>query len=340
MINFTVAIRTYNRAANLPSLLDHLQTQMKTKDITWEVLIVNNNSTDNTAEILQHYQRHWQGGGQGEAPLRIVLETRQGAAIARRRAIEEAEGKWVGFIDDDAIPSPTWIQDAFEFAESRPQIGAFSGQILPEYEVEPLPSFDRIAYNMPLAFRTDQFCYQQHPKWGYPEGVGLVIRRDVWLKYVPEKQMIQGPVKSGFALKGEENESMSHLFRTDWELWYNGEMSIVHRIPKERLERGYLLNFFRIIGLSQHRFRMLRYQLWQRPIVFPLFIVNDVRRIVQHYAKYRSVLGNDIAADCEWQMALHRLISPFYIWWNLLKNRAVAPDHGDQCPATKQVTSH
>lgn len=336
MIDFTVAIRTYNRASNLPLLLDRLQFQMKTHGVQWEVLIVDNNSTDQTAEIIQQYQHHWQG----EAPLRSVLERQQGAAIARRRAIREARGKWVGFIDDDAIPSPTWIQDAFEFAESRTKIGAFSGRILPEYEIEPLPSFDRIAYNMPLAFRTDQFCYQQHPKSGYPEGVGLVIRRDVWLDYVPEKQMIQGPVKSGFALKGEENESLSHLFRTDWELWYNGEMSIVHRIPKERLERGYLLNFFRIIGLSQHRFRMLRYSFWQRPIVFPLFIVNDVRRIVQHYVKYRSVLGNDIAADCEWQMALHRLISPFYIWWNLLKNRAVAPDDGDQRSATKQATSH
>ncbi len=336
MIKFTVAIRTYNRATNLPLLLDHLQTQMKAEGIPWEVLIVDNNSTDNTAEILQTYQRHWTG----EAPLRIVLEPRQGAAIARRRAIEEAQGKWVGFIDDDAIPSPTWIQDAVEFAESRPKIAAFSGQILPEYESEPLPSFDRIAYNMPLAFRTDQFCYQQHPKWGYPEGVGLVIRRDVWLKYVPEQQMIQGPMKSGFALKGEENESLSHLYRTDWELWYNGKMSIVHRIPTARLERRYLLNFFRIIGLSQHRFRMLRYRSWQRPLVFPLFIVNDIRRIVQHYVKYRSVLGNDIAADCEWQMALHRLISPFYIWWNLLKNRAVAPDNDDRRLETKQATSH
>ncbi|MBW4443474.1 MAG: hormogonium polysaccharide biosynthesis glycosyltransferase HpsE [Plectolyngbya sp. WJT66-NPBG17] len=326
MIDFTVAIRTYNGASNLPSLLDHLQTQMKTNGVCWEVLIVDNNSTDSTSEIIQQYQRHWQG----EAPLRAVLERKQGAAIARRRAIEEAQGKWVGFIDDDAVPTPTWVQDAFDFAESRPKIGAFSGQIIPEYESEPLPSFDRIAYHMPVMMLPEQFCYRQYPKRGYPEGVGLVIRRDVWLEYVPERQMIQGPVKSGFALKGEEVESLSHIRRTEWEIWYNGKMAVIHRIPTRRLERGYLLNFFRIIGLSQHRFRMLRLKPWERPLFFPLFIANDVRRIVQHYVKYRSVLGTDIAADCEWRLALYRLMSPVYIWSNLLKNREVAPDSGDR----------
>jgi glycosyltransferase involved in cell wall biosynthesis len=335
MIDFTIAIRTYNRASNLPVLLDHLQTQMKVEGILWEVLIINNNCTDNTAEILQHYQQHWQC----EAPLKCVLELRQGAAIARRRAIEEARGKWVGFVDDDAIPSPTWVQDAVEFAESRPRIAAFSGQIIPEYEGEPLPSFDRIAYHMPVMMNPEQFCYQNYPKRGYPEGVGLVIRREAWLQHVPPCQMIQGPVQSGFALKGEQVESLSHLYRTDWEIWYNGKMSIVHRIPTKRLERDYLLNFFRVIGLSQHRFRMLRLRPWQRPIFFPLFIANDLRRILLHYIKYRHVLGTDIAADCEWRLALCRLVSPLYIWLNLLKHRRFV-SNDRTLPQTTQAPSH
>ncbi|MCU0547877.1 MAG: hormogonium polysaccharide biosynthesis glycosyltransferase HpsE [Leptolyngbya sp. Prado105] len=335
MIDFTIAIRTYNRASNLPLLLEQLQTQMKMQGIRWEVLIVNNNSTDNTSEIIQQYQQKWQG----EAPLRSVLELRQGAAIARRRAIEEARGKWVGFVDDDAIPTPTWIQDAFEFAESRPQIAAFSGQIIPEYESDPLPSFDRIAYHMPVMMNPDQFCYQQHPKWGYPEGVGLVIRREAWLKHVPPYQMIQGPVKSGFALKGEEVEALSHLYQTDWEIWYNGKMSIVHRIPTERLERNYLLNFFRVIGLSQHRFRMLRLRPWERPFFFPLFIANDLRRILIHYLKYHHLFGADIAVDCEWQLAVHRLISPIYIWSNLLKYWTLVPEERS-LPQPTQAPSH
>ena len=59
-INFTVAIPTYNGASKLPEVLQRLQNQLHTENITWEIIVVDNNSTDRTADVVKNYQKNWQ----------------------------------------------------------------------------------------------------------------------------------------------------------------------------------------------------------------------------------------------------------------------------------------
>lgn len=313
-LDFTVAIRSFNAADRLPMLLDKLRSQQHTDSIRWEVLIVDNNSTDNTAEIVQAYQADWLTS----CELRYVLEPQQGAAIARKRAIEEAEGTLIGFLDDDTLPAPDWVVKAYEFGQAHPHAGAYGSRILPDYEIQPPPNFDRIAHYLPTMLRNQSFRYDSHRR-GMPVGAGLVIRRQAWLDHAIGDQIIQGPIGSGFALKGEETEALWKIKAAHWEIWYNAEMSIVHKIPRWRLESAYLLNFLKVIGLSQHRFRMLRYRAWQRPFVFPLLLLNDLQKIVFHTLKYCA--SKDLIAACELQFFIGRLFSPFYIWSQLLSLR-------------------
>lgn len=313
-LDFTVAIRVFNAADRLPALLDRLRSQQQTDAIRWEVLIVDNNSTDHTVEIVQQYQAEWPQ----ICELRYVLESQQGAAIARKRAIQAARGTLIGFLDDDTLPAINWVAKAFEFGQAHPEAGAYGSQIVPDYEIEPPPSFDRIAHYLPIMLRQQSFCYDSHRK-GMPVGAGLVIRRQAWLDHVVGTQIIQGPVGRGFALKGEEIEALLKIKAANWQIWYNAEMSIVHKIPKWRLEAAYLLNFLKVIGLSQHRFRMLRYPVWQRPLVFPLLLLNDLQKIAFHSLKHGN--SDDLIAACELQFFVGRLLSPFYIWLRLLEQR-------------------
>ncbi|MCY6491891.1 hormogonium polysaccharide biosynthesis glycosyltransferase HpsE [Leptolyngbya sp. GGD] len=307
-IDFTVAIRAYNAAQRLPLLLQKLQFQQNTESIRWEILVVDNNSTDNTAEVVQTYQSQL-------SQLRYILETQQGAAIARKRAITEAQGTWIGFLDDDTLPAPDWVAQAYKFGQTHPKVGAFGSRILPEYEIEPPKNFDRIAHYMPIMLKTQSFCYDTHLK-GMPVGAGLVIRKQAWLESAIGDQIIQGPVKQGFALKGEETEVLWKMKSFHWEIWYNAEMTIAHKIPQWRLEKDYLLNFLSVIGLSQHRFRMLRYPVWKRPIAFPFLLINDLRKVVLSWHKHQQ--SNDLIDACELQFFMGRLLSPFYIWKRLL----------------------
>lgn len=310
-LNFTVAIRTFNAADRLPTLLDRLRSQQHTDSIRWEVLIVDNNSADSIIEVVQAYQAAWTS----ICKLRYVSERQQGAAIARKRAIQEARGTLIGFLDDDTIPALDWVAKAYEFGQLHPNAGAYGSRILPDYETKPPPNFDRIAHYIPIMLHEKSFRYDSHRR-GMPVGAGLVIRRQVWLDCAIGTQIIQGPVGRGFALKGEETEALWKIKAAKWEIWYNAEMSIVHKIPQWRLESAYLLNFLRVIGLSQHRFRMLRYRTWQRPFVFPLFLLNDVQKITSHKLRHHN--SQDVIADCELQFFIGRLLSPFYIWAKLL----------------------
>ncbi|NEO81534.1 glycosyltransferase, partial [Moorena sp. SIO4G3] len=104
MIDFTVAICTYNGETRLPQVLKRLLYQIKTDHFAWEILIIDNNSTDNTSKIVEEYQSH-----PGAYPIRYYFEPKQGIAFARRRAIQESKGEYVGFLDDDNLPTSDWV---------------------------------------------------------------------------------------------------------------------------------------------------------------------------------------------------------------------------------------
>ena len=103
MSKLTFAFCTYNRASRLEKLVAAMREQ--TCPIPFEILAVNNNSTDSTAETLSH-----RAINPGPA-LRWVTETKQGIVPARNRAIEEAmESDILVFIDDDELPLPDLLQ--------------------------------------------------------------------------------------------------------------------------------------------------------------------------------------------------------------------------------------
>jgi glycosyltransferase involved in cell wall biosynthesis len=58
-LSITVAIPTYNGAQRLPQILDRLRSQITTTELRWEILVIDNNSQDNTAEVIQQYQAKW-----------------------------------------------------------------------------------------------------------------------------------------------------------------------------------------------------------------------------------------------------------------------------------------
>jgi hypothetical protein len=58
---------------------------------------------------------------------------------------------------------------------------------------------------------------------------------------------------------------------------------------------------------------MLGFKGWQRPFVFPVYMANDLRKIILHFIKYRSVFKTDVVAACEMELLLGSIISPFYM---------------------------
>ena len=309
MLDFTVAIPTYNGATRLAKVLDRLRNQINIEQISWEIIVVDNNSQDHTKKVVQEYQASWPKS----YPLKYVFEAEPGAAFARNRAVSEARGKLIGFIDDDNLPEPNWVAAAYEFAQLHPDAGAYGSQIYGLFEVSPPRNFHRIAGFFGITNRGNVAHRYEVSQKMLPAGAGLVVRRQPWSENVPKRLVLNHKGKKE-GLASEDLEALLYIQKAGWEIWYNPEMVIYHDIPSWRLEKKYLLSLARCIGLSRHQLRMVRLKDWQKPLLIPIYLVNDLRRLITYWIKYRSVAKKDAIAACEFELLRCSVISPFFLW--------------------------
>ena len=321
-IDFTVAICTYNGEHRLPEVLDRLKAQVSIEGLRWEVIIIDNNSQDNTAQVVRDYQSVWPTA----YPIRYYFERKQGAAFARNLALQSARSQLVGFLDDDNLPAANWIATAYAFGEDHPTVGAYGSQIHGQFESPPPENFHRIESFFAITQRGPE-PHQYEPRLKVlPPSAGLVVRRSVWLENVPEKCLLTGRFDS-FMLTGEDLEALSYIQLTDWEIWHNPAMQVHHKIPSWRLDSQYLMPFFSGVGLGRHVTRMLSVKPWQRPFIFPIYMANDIRKLVCHGIRYGAACKTDLVARCEMQFFLCSLASPFYIWGKIWRKDRLEKPH-------------
>lgn len=310
-IDFTVVIPTYNSETRIGLVLEKLAQQVLTETITWEILVIDNNSTDNTAKAIKKYQENWQP----KSKLKYFREEKQGAAFARQRGIQESNAPLIGFLDDDNIPESNWVQEAYNFAQNHLQAGAFGSLITGDFEIPPPPNFDRIKAFLALTNRGNQpLLYDPRSKY-LPPSAGLVVRKEAWLESVPDHCILGGRIDDNM-LTSEDLEVLAHIQSQGWEIWYNPGMKITHKIPAHRLCRDYLIPFMGGIGLTRYVTRMVGVKFYVKPVLLLAYFVNDFRKIAFQFLKYGRSLKTDVVAACEMELYLKSLISPFYLWFN------------------------
>jgi len=307
-IDFTVAIPTYNGASRLPKLLEKLRQQTDLDQISWEIIVVDNNSSDNTAQVVQEYQGNWLV----DVPLTYILEPEQGAAFARLRAVKEAQGELIGFLDDDNLPNPDWIAQAYTFAKNHPQAGALSGQIHGEFEVEPPENFQRIQAFLAIREHGSTPHQFEPQNLRLPTAAALVVHRQAWQESVPKQPQLKGRL-SGSMLGGEDYEPLLYIYKAGWEIWYHPDLHTYHQIPHWRLERDYLLSISRGCGLATCQLRMVNAKPWQKPLIIIRNLLGSLRRVVLQFIQYRGQFKTNLIAACEMEFFWGSLISSFLV---------------------------
>jgi len=297
-IDFTVAIPTYNGAKRLPILLERLRSQANPNPINWEILIVDNNSTDDTAQVIQTYQSNWNEN----FPLRYSFESEQGAAFARHCAVHEAKADLIGFLDDDNLPDPNWLAASYSFSQKYPKAGAYGGQIHGDFEVEPPAEFNKIQGFLAIRDHGSHPSRFDAANLQLPPAASLVVRKQAW-NDVPSRPTLTGKLP-GLFIQGDDYEPLLYMHKAGWEIWYNPDMHTYHQIPRQRLERSYLLTLARACGLATYQLRMINATPQQAPIIFIKTVLGNLRRMLMHLLKYRGKLKTDLIPAFE--MAFYR----------------------------------
>lgn len=282
MLDFTVAIPTYNGANRLPLVLEKLRSQINTENISWEVIIVDNNSSDNVTQVVNSFRSEWPDN----IPLRYCFEAQQGLAFARQKAIEEANGNFIGFLDDDNLPEADWVIEAVKFGQEHQTAGAYSGKIIGDFEVNPPENFDTIQAFLAIREHGSKTCLFEPEKLRLPPGAGLVVRKQAWSENVPTRLALIGRVGNSI-VAGEDYEALLYLHKGGWKIWYNPTMCIHHKIPKQRLEKEYLIPLAKGIGLATFQLRTINTKSWQIPVIFLKTILGNIKRILLLLIKYR-----------------------------------------------------
>lgn len=299
-MHISVAIPTYNGAQRLPKVLDHLQAQVETETISWEIIVVDNNSTDQTAGVTRQYQKNWKAS----CSLQYVFEPQQGLAFARQRAIEAAQGSLIGFLDDDNWPAPDWVIQAVRFGQAHPRAGAYGGKTKGRFEVA--PSADAAKVLRFLAVRdygADAKLFQPE-KLQLPAGAGLVVRRQAWEEAIPKCL-----VRTGNG--GDDYELSIRMYQKGWEIWYAPNLSIEHFIPSTRLERAYLRRLTHQYGLCTCDLLLLNVPQSQYLILLPKILLGSLKRIFLHLIRYGIYSRKSLERDCMLAFHIGNFKSPF-----------------------------
>ena len=124
----TIAICTRNRAILLKRAMDTIVALIIPDGIEWELIVVDNGSTDNTAEVIASYKDN--------LPIRYVFEPLAGLSNARNRAVAEAKGDYICWTDDDVLLDRAWLLKYHDAFVRFPEIVFFGGPIRPIFEGE------------------------------------------------------------------------------------------------------------------------------------------------------------------------------------------------------------
>ena len=136
----SVVICCHNSAAVLPPTLMHLAAQIVDPSVQWEVVVIDNASTDDTVQVAM---RVWPATV--PAPFRVIGEPRLGLMHARERGIAESTGDFIAFVDDDNWLCPEWVQSAVDTMRLNPRVGGLAGFNEPVFEGSRPHWFDKVA---------------------------------------------------------------------------------------------------------------------------------------------------------------------------------------------------
>ncbi len=228
----TVILCTFNRCELLAKALDSVAVSKLPESVEWEVLVIDNNSVDQTREVVEDFDRRY------PARFRYLCEPRQGKSYALNTAIAGAKGDVLAFMDDDVTVEPTWLQNLTAPLQNGEWVGT-GGRILPKWACS-VPSWlppEGWYVSGPLAL----FDLGAEPAvlTETPFGTNMAFQKKVFDKYGGFRTDL-GP-RPGTEIRNEDAEFGRRLMTAGEQLRYEPSAVVYHLVPQKRVQKEYYL---------------------------------------------------------------------------------------------------
>jgi len=251
----SVAVCSYNRAKYLVDALKSLKNQNLKPD-DYEIVIVDNNSSDATAEISKNFISE-----NFRLNISYYRESRQGLSFARNKAITESKYDIITFIDDDAIAREDFLANILSFFKDHSDADALGGKVIPIYEngkEEPLWLSKYLWGLVTKVDYGDEIKVFPTPK--YPAGCNMSFKKEKLLKV--------GLFNTDLKIRGDDKDIFAKLKKINAKVYYVPEVFVYHNVEENRLTKSFIKKLSIIIGNSE-RVRLANKGLM--PLILKLF---------------------------------------------------------------------
>lgn len=288
-MDFSVIICTYNRAGNLPSCLAKLAEQQEVAGIEWEVLVVDNNSSDDTRATVEKL------AAQLPITVRYAFEGEQGLNYARNHGVRESRGRYFCFVDDDILVSPRWLVSLYRTLEDNDADAAGScihldeKIVLPKWIQPEMYGFLGYQDFGPTPFQMDGVSR-------YPFGGNMSFNRRVVDKigyFNPKLGRKGAGQKRGELFKGAETDYFHRLAAAGARIHYTPDAVVYHQILPFQMQKRY----FRILHFNagyQKAYNDER-EFSRRLLGAPLYLYGQIVRAAGKYFWQVLSRGPDFA---------------------------------------------
>lgn len=237
MNGISVIVCCFNSADRIIKTIENLALQKTNPELSWEIIFVNNASTDNTEEVIKSEWSKYQVQNVG---FTVVNETSPGLIFARSKGVDIAKYSCILFCDDDNWLGVDYVARAYATLVGNAQIGAVSGRSTAVTDASAFPDWfkkNEVSYAVgQQAEQSGDISAQGFVLWG----AGMATRKKLFIEaFSNHKSLLPG--RTGTALtSGEDSEYCLRLLFMNYRLYYDDFLEFKHFIPQARLTEDYL----------------------------------------------------------------------------------------------------
>ena len=239
----SIVICSYNRASYIGDALTSLYEQSSGLD-AFEAIVVDNNSTDNTAEVYDAWRAAHPLGN-----FVYTTEKQQGASFARNTGAAVAKGSWLCFMDDDAVATPDYVKNIIHHIQDQPFIVGFGGRIIPKY-IPAEPNWMSY-YVSSLVGNFDYAptaCAFENGK--YPLESNMIVKKEVYDAIGGFNTALPGVVGT-LRIGGEGKELFFKIMALGHTIYYDPSICVHHVVEVKKLTSEYMYRVASGIGRGE-----------------------------------------------------------------------------------------
>jgi glucosyl-dolichyl phosphate glucuronosyltransferase len=242
-VEISVIICTYNRQEYILDALESLRNQTLAQD-KFEVIVVNNNSPDNTEALVKEYILLHQ-----ESNIFYQVEKQQGASYARNAGAGLAQSGLLVFMDDDAIAEPDYLENILKFYSANQDISGLGGRIIPRYIPSEPPWMSHFVSSLVGNFDYNKTVTEFKPG-KYPLESNMVVKKEDFHLVGGFNTALPG-VKGTLRIGGEGKDFFLKLQKAGKRIFYDPSIIVHHVVEVNKLTSEYMYRVASGIGRGE-----------------------------------------------------------------------------------------